>query len=255
MAMMHSARAWGLVAAACGVLACNPDTSGLGSETAEPVEPSSSGTSTGAAATMSTAGSTSSTSEPVDGTSTTAAPGDGTTTSTTDGTTTSSESTADTSTPVIMVQRCAMPDLEIPEAPADGVESMIDVPEDGTIVELRVVVQAVHSWVGDLTFELRKDGGAVMVIDRPGDGDFGCNGDDINVVLRDDAADTIDATCTEDGAGLPPALFGDVQPDEPLGDTFNGRPTMGSWQLLVTDNATLNDGRLDTWCLQIFYEE
>lgn len=219
-----------------------------------PIDSSSSGTSTstGAEVTTDPAATTTGTPEPVDSTGTTVSVDDGTTT-TTDGTTTAAASTTDTNPPT-MVQRCTMPDLQIPEHPAAGVASVIDIPEDGTIVELRVVVQAFHSWVGDLTFELSKDGDDVMVIDRPGDGGFGCNGDDINVVLRDDAAESIDAACTDDDEGLPPALFGDVQPDEPIGDTFIGQPTMGPWQLLVTDNATGNGGRLDTWCLQVFYE-
>ena len=239
--------------AVCGAFACNPDTSGLGTETAEPAEPSSSGTSTGAATTTSPTGSTSSTTEPVDGTETTAAPGDGTTT-TTDGTTASAESTSATSAPVMMVQRCTMPDLEIPEAPADGVDSMIDIPEDGTIVELRVVVQAVHTWVGDLTFELRKGGDTVVVIDRPGAGRTHCSGNDIDVVLHDDAAATLDEACTNDGDGLPPALIGEVQPEASLGATFVGQSTMGTWQLHVTDNASPDVGRLNTWCLRITYE-
>jgi len=254
--MVYGARAWGLVAVV-GVLGCNPDSSGFGGgDTAMPVDPSSSGTSTstGAEVTTGPVASTTGIPEPVDSTETTVSVDDGTTTTTTDGTTTSSGSTTETDEP-LMVQRCAfMRDLLIPDGVPEGVVLVIDIPEEGTIVELRVVIQTQHPFVGDLSYELSRSGDTVTVIDRPGAGVPHCNGDDIDVLLRDGAVETIDAVCTNDGEGLPPALFGEAQPDESLGDTFTGQPTMGTWELRAIDNITPDEGWFSGWCLQIDYE-
>lgn len=253
--MVRCARVWGLVVAIGGVQACVPDVSGLGSEgTAMPVDPSS----TGGDLMTTSAGSTG----PVAGTSTGAVdPGDTTVASTstgdtltTGGSTTGSADTADTGTAPKMLERCAAPNATIPDADLRGASSGIDLADAGTIVELSVVLRVSHDFVGDLSVELGHGGTVLMIVDRPGAGTPKCSGDDIDMVLRDDAPVSIDAACLEDGEGPPPALAGDVQPDAPLDPAFVSESMTGSWRLVVVDHATQDQGTLTEWCLRIGYE-
>jgi hypothetical protein len=111
-------------------------------------------------------------------------------------------------------------------------------------------VQASHTYVGDLRFDLRKGDAEVLVIDHPGNS--GCSGNDIDVVLDDDAFETIDDTCLAEGGGTP-AIDGELQPDNPLDLGFAGQQLVGSWRLRVQDNNDEDVGTLDAWCLRFTY--
>lgn len=246
--MARSAQAWGLVAVIVGAEACTLDTSGIGtSDTASPVDPSGTGTTTEASSgTTGTAG----TAEPSTGVAdaTTAASG-GDAPGTETGTTASVDTadTADTD-PSNQLMRCNDEDFPIPEADLLGVASPIEIALEGTVVELRVAVQATHTWVGDLAFELRKDEAMLMVIEYP----MACDGDDIDVLLHDEALATIDDSCHDDGRGVP-ALAGELLPESPLGPVFGGMSMAGTWRLRAIDNATQDPGTLTQWCLLITY--
>jgi hypothetical protein len=225
-----------------GAQACNPNSSGIGGEDpGTPVDPSDTGT-TAASSTGTTGmppGSSTAVADTTAGTSTGEGPS-------TEDSTTASVDTADTETPPTVLERCNDQDLAIPDDDLTGVASSIDITEEGTIVELRVAIQATHPWVGDLAFELRKGDAALMVIDRP----MECNGDDIDVVLHDDALATIDDSCLNDGRGTP-ALGGELLPESPLAPVFGGQSLAGTWRLRAIDADSLFVGALTRWCLQI----
>lgn len=239
-----------------GAQACTPDTSGLGSEgTASPVDPSSSGS--GAATT--TGGTTTAASAETTVADDTAAPGSTSTGEppiTTEGSTTTAADSADTQAGPKDVEYCFDVDASIPDDNAAGIGSSFEVTETGAIVDVRVAIEATHPWVGDLVFELRNPAGTTLdVIDRPGvvGMDNGCGGDDIAVVLRDDATETIDASCLPEGGGTP-ALGGTLLPDNPFAPVFMGEPTEGNWRMRAIDEDPASTGTFVRWCLQLTYE-
>jgi hypothetical protein len=240
------------VAALGLVCACSPDPYGFGSEgSAAPVEPSDTGASTSAPGDPST----SSASETVD-TSTTGRLDD--TTASTSGEPPPGESSTtealDTDGPKEL-EHCAMPNAPIPDDDPSGVSSTLQVPEAGTIVDVRVELQLAHEFIGDLRVGLLGNAGQVGIIDRPDDDDSrfegGCGGVNIDAVLHDAAASTVDQVCLDDAN---PGLHGEVRPDALLGPVFAGTPTEGTWRLLVVDAAGNDIGTLQSWCLRITYE-
>lgn len=237
--------AWSIALGLALLPGCNPDASGVGQGGTEPEPPSS--TDTG----LDTSGS----SGPPPSTSTTS---DASSTTTADPTTTAVDSTtgpdstttdaSDTEEPPQEVEYCTVANLPIPDNDITGVTSSIDVDlaGGGTIVSLAVVIRATHTFVNDLRFDLRKSSDPVIVIDRPA----GCTGDDIDVVLHDDATDPVETGCVD---GVVPTLSGELQPHTPLGPVYTGHEMIGTWRLLAIDRAPDDTGTLDAWCLRITY--
>jgi hypothetical protein len=240
--MVLGFRAWWWIAAFGGALACNLETSGQGGGDTASVDPTDPST-TGGSSTGTTGAPPGSSTGGVD---TTAASTSGP--SGTDGSTTASADTADTEEPPTVIMRCNDEDFTIPDFDSTGVTSPIELTVDGTIVELRVGIQATHTWVGDLAFELRQGEAVLMVMERP----LGCNGNDIDMVLHDDALDTIDESCHDDGRGTP-ALSGELLPAMPLDPVFGSLPVAGTWRLRAIDGNIEDEGMLTGWCLQITY--
>ncbi|NND61513.1 MAG: hypothetical protein HKN49_14745 [Gammaproteobacteria bacterium] len=118
----------------------------------------------------------------------------------------------------------------------------------GIIDDLNVSIAATHTWVGDLIFTLEHvdTGKTATLIDKPGTttGGFGCEENDIDVVLDDAAADPVESACNLSG----PALFGTLSPNQPL-SVFNGDDIGGTWRMTVTDTFGGDTGTLDEWCL------
>jgi hypothetical protein len=102
---------------------------------------------------------------------------------------------------------------DIPDNDPVGVSSSIVIEEAGTIAELSVDVNVSHTYRGDLTVTLYRDDDAVVLHDRLGGS-------------ASDLVETYD-----------------------LGQ-FNGADLAGEWRLVVTDNAPLDTGSLDSWTLR-----
>lgn len=146
---------------------------------------------------------------------------------------------------------CATPQVSIPDNDPAGVNDTITIPSSGTILDLDIMVNATHSWVGDLIFTVSHDGTAVSIIDRPGvpATTFGCSGDNIDVTVNDEGPDgNIETQCAN-----APAIFGDrVGADPPhtsLLAAFDGLDISGSWTLNVSDAAPGQSGTLVQWCV------
>lgn len=104
--------------------------------------------------------------------------------------------------------------LDIPDNDGNGVQSVINVPEQLTIASLQVELDIQHTYVGDLTIELSHNGTSYALWDREGGS-------------SDDLVRTFSP-----GA-------------------FDGQDASGNWILTVIDNAALDTGRLNGWALQI----
>lgn len=143
---------------------------------------------------------------------------------------------------------CATVNQTIPDNSLQGISSTLSVIDAGDIAKLEVSLDIDHTWVGDLIVELehQSTGTTVRLVDRPGTegGGFGCAGDDIKVVLDDDAGPAIQDDCQPDAA-YPEERY---QPANAL-SAFAGLALTGDWILTVTDNADGDSGLLQQWCL------
>ncbi len=148
---------------------------------------------------------------------------------------------------------CSEPALAIPDDNPAGVSDQIVVANAGTVAGLKVYLQVMHTWTGDLIITLEHDdtGTIVTMLDRPGVPytGMGCNANDFELILDDAATDPIEDEC-EAGS---PAQFGSFTPNDPL-SAFDGEETAGTWTLTISDHAGADLGTLDAWCL-IFDED
>ncbi len=131
--------------------------------------------------------------------------------------------------------------------------SSIDVFDDEQIVSLKVEIDCAHEWTGDLELALiGPDGTEARLIDRPGvpESQFGCEFDDLQVLLYDTAeatASQLESTCNETF----PSINGDFQPITPF-SVFTGMQSSGTWRLSVLDlYPSADDGQLNYWSLEI----
>ncbi|MGA7296382.1 MAG: proprotein convertase P-domain-containing protein, partial [Rhodanobacteraceae bacterium] len=148
---------------------------------------------------------------------------------------------------VVADQVCSSPAVAIPDNSTTGVSDVIHVDNSNPLNGLRVKLGATHSWVGDLSFTLAHDSTSVGLVSRPGtsaSNTFGCGGSNVDVVLDDAAATSVQDQCN----GSSPAIAGDQQPYEPLAG-FDGQSIAGDWTLTATDSAFGDTGTLDQWCL------
>jgi uncharacterized repeat protein (TIGR01451 family) len=181
---------------------------------------------------------------------------------------------------------CSAPNLTITDAfgvggengayPGPIVTDTIVIPDGGTISDLNLSISVTHPYVGDLVFTLtHKIDSTVIssteIISRPkgirpsgGNSEPACTGDNINIILDDEASLTVHDDCNEDidnpddptilayidgesyrpytyTVGIPGALY-----------IFDGQPLSGTWELAVNDNfedVIDGDGTLHQWCL------
>ncbi|HRQ65620.1 MAG TPA: proprotein convertase P-domain-containing protein [Xanthomonadaceae bacterium] len=149
---------------------------------------------------------------------------------------------------------CLAPNLAIPDNNPGGVSSTASVVLPGNLLDLRVYLDITHTWVGDLIIDLQHmdSSTTVRLVNRPGlpaQGGAGCNGNDMDLTLDDAATLSIQNDCT---AGPNPTqayqIGGEYHPNAPLAG-FAGLPAAGDWRLTVSDNAGLDTGSLNAWCL------
>jgi subtilisin-like proprotein convertase family protein len=105
------------------------------------------------------------------------------------------------------------------------------------IYDLNVKIDTLlHTWVGDLTIELRKGGTSVRLVYNSG----GSGDNFIGTELNDSALTSID------NASAP--FTGSFRPNQPL-NSFNHISANGYWVLTINDNASGDTGILKAWCL------
>jgi hypothetical protein len=152
-------------------------------------------------------------------------------------------------------QYCDIAGAAIPDnAPNAPLVRTIVVPESAEITGLQLGFDVTHTWMGDIIATLSKDGVSRIVFDRPGvvTTGAGCNGDDASIVLDDGATLVAETNCTSATPSSTPIqayIDGELyQPNESLAG-FIGEDLAGTWTLTVSDNAGLDTGTLDSWCL------
>lgn len=108
----------------------------------------------------------------------------------------------------------ADPAAAIPDNDAAGVSSTISVPGSGAIRGLKVTVDISHTWISDLTVELRHGSGVATLHNRAGDD-----------------ADDIKKTFSV--------------------DDFQSATAEGDWTLVITDSAKQDTGSLNSWSIEL----
>ncbi|MFH1278627.1 MAG: C25 family cysteine peptidase [Candidatus Eisenbacteria bacterium] len=127
-------------------------------------------------------------------------------------------------TPVGLTETCRQPNLAIPDNNPAGVSDVMTVNTGGaTVSGVEVFVNITHTYIGDLIVRLTSPGGTTVVLhNRSGS-----------------SADNI--------YGWYP---GTLTPAGDLAD-FIGDPCDGSWTLFVSDNASIDVGVLNAWCVRL----
>lgn len=121
-------------------------------------------------------------------------------------------------------------------SPVNSVLSVGPQPGGGTILDMDVVVDINHTWVGDLTIELTSPCGSTVLLQ---DGSCG-SADDMEAYYDDGASMSFAGWCA--------SRLGPVIPVEAL-SAFNNEIIEGDWTLTVTDNVGGDNGTLVQWCL------
>lgn len=138
---------------------------------------------------------------------------------------------------------CSMPNMAIPDLGTR--QDIISVPITGTLSDMDVYVNILHTYVGDLIVSLNHTGkaGPVTLINR-----LGCSGSNIDVIINDEGKDgSILSQC----AGTL-AIFGNRiggNPAGPVLSAFDGNDYSGEWVLSISDNSRSDVGTLVKWCL------
>ncbi|MEO3679860.1 S8 family serine peptidase [Rheinheimera sp. FR7-31] len=105
--------------------------------------------------------------------------------------------------------------VAIPDNNAEGISSVINVPQNGVVFGTNVGVNITHTWQGDLIVKLRSPAGTEHTLHNLSGGS---------------ADDLVQSWQT---------------------DAFNSEQMQGDWTLLVSDNAGLDTGTLNSWDLTL----
>ena len=126
----------------------------------------------------------------------------------------------------VIIAGCSQPSLAIPDASPAGVYDVIAFPNQLQIGGVLVYVSITHTWIGDLIVEVTSPGGTtVRLHNRTGmsaDNIIGTYGFDLSV----------------DGPG---SL-----------DDFIDELSLGDWTLWVSDNAGIDVGTVNEWCVEVW---
>ncbi len=138
---------------------------------------------------------------------------------------------------------CRTPALAIPDNNPTGATDELVIAAGANLTDLNVAVQIGHTWPGDLDLVLTRVGAPNTVVNIGTRlGGTGCQVDNVDVTLDDEAAGAI--VCSPS----PPGISGVLRPTSAL-TPFDGQSLAGTWRLTVIDRAGQDTGTLTRWCL------
>jgi len=149
---------------------------------------------------------------------------------------------------------CSTTTIVIPDNDPGGVTDALVIAESFLITDLNVGVSVAHSWVGDLIFTLEHvdTGTTAVIIDRVGVpvvSTVGCGGDDILAEIDDEAALPVEDECADAVPTINGSFIGGDPANNSLLAAFAGEDINGTWTMTVSDNAGLDTGVMNEWCL------
>jgi hypothetical protein len=147
---------------------------------------------------------------------------------------------------------CINPNLPIPDNASTP--SVINIPENGTITDVNISVDMLHTWVGDVAISITHGGVTRTLMDRPlvpAQPPYGCAGDNIDAVFDQGGPGNPETTCNL----IPPTLLSppNFNPIQAI-DVYNGMNMNGPWTLTSTDFVAPDPGTLTQWCLTIAWQ-
>lgn len=145
---------------------------------------------------------------------------------------------------------CSSPGINIPDDYSEGVSHLMNTSADGYIHDIDVRLDVSHSWVSDLTVDLKHEesGLQIRLIDRPGlpGNDNGCGENHIAAILDDHISLPVENECSS----YPKAISGIFRPEQRL-EVFNNLVGTGTWRLTVSDHYPSDSGQINQWCLML----
>ncbi|QTY27520.1 T9SS type A sorting domain-containing protein [Flavobacterium sp. CS20] len=112
------------------------------------------------------------------------------------------------------------------------------------IEDVNVTFELTHTWLADIEVTLTSpDGTTITLLDQPCD-----DLDDVDVIFDDKG---LAQTCND---LLPPALIGSIKAEEKL-SSFVGENINGDWILTVNDMFSGDGGSIDSFGVELCYEE
>jgi subtilisin-like proprotein convertase family protein/uncharacterized protein YvpB len=142
----------------------------------------------------------------------------------------------------------------IPDNNINGINDWITIGDPRQIVDIDVMLNISHTWVGDLVVDLTHEdtGEAVKLLNRPGrpDSALGCGNNNIRAILDDEISSPAENKC----ASSPAAISGIYIPNQPL-SWFDGLAMSGSWRINVSDRSASSTGSLNHWCIMASLSE
>lgn len=131
----------------------------------------------------------------------------------------------------------------ISAANANNITSIINIPNNGNIVDLNVIgVKGTHSYVSDLVFMLKSPANTIDTLVS------GICGNNANFSFSfDDASASVNAAIP-----CPPTDSNSYQPLNTL-SIFNGANINGTWSMMVNDLYAQDGGSLNSWGLRVCY--
>jgi lysyl endopeptidase len=137
---------------------------------------------------------------------------------------------------------CRAPNLAIPDNNTAGVTDTLTITTAGDLTDLNVYVDLTHSYISDLSVELRRVVTTTTSVTLLAP--VSCSNDNIQVTLDDEAAQSVVGQCN----ATPPAINGTFRPYQPL-TVFDGQTLSATWQLHIVDDAAQDTGTLVQWCM------
>ena len=133
----------------------------------------------------------------------------------------------------------AIPDGTGANQPGAAINNIINIPDAGTIGEVKVNVDVAHTWIGDLVVGItHPDGTTVSTVwNRT------CNAGrqtDFDVIFEDGAP----------GVACASPTTGTYSPASPL-DVFSGLDSSGDWSIGIQDFFNADTGTLNDWYIEI----
>jgi len=123
----------------------------------------------------------------------------------------------------------------------EQLKDTIQITDEGVVMDVDVMVDITHSYVGDLVISLKGPSGDLVALSIAN----GSSGDNYSGTIFNDEA-------TQNIANGTPPYNGEYQPQQPL-SAFDETDLNGNWVLNITDNLSADDGTLTDWCLMIKY--
>ncbi|MCP4089320.1 MAG: hypothetical protein GY746_05965, partial [Gammaproteobacteria bacterium] len=151
-----------------------------------------------------------------------------------------------------MIDGFGEPGSFITDAAAAYDQININVPAGSTVIGMTVDVDIIHTYVTDIEIGLLPPGGGLVILLKKPDGS--CPDSNLIATFDDNATLTAGQLTNSWCNGTKPWFEGSAKPWNAF-STIAGASVNGLWTIYVTDAFNLDDGTLNSWSLNIIYND